>query len=199
MSGVAFRSVSDLVITDQLYARPRRTRDVDADVQSFRRLSVQLVDEPAAAIQGMLEIALVLCGAGSAAVSVIEADDDGQTVVRWKATAGELARYVGRTTPREGSHCGLSLDAGRTILISHPARAFDHLNAVNRPLVECLVVPLYDSTRLPLGAVWIAHHDIRQRFDSDDVQVLELLAGQLALALELMRNENLPPNPPRPS
>lgn len=198
MSGVAFRSVPDLVITDQLYARPRRTRGVDADVQLFRRLSVQLVDEPAAAIQGMLEIALVLCGAGSGAVSVIEADD-GQTVVRWKATAGELARYVGRTTPREGSHCGLCMDAGRTILISHPARAFDHLNAVNRPLVECLVVPLYDSTRLPFGAVWIAHHDIHQRFDSDDVQVLELLAGQLALALELMGNENLPLKPPRPS
>src|SRR5215510_13517517 len=100
MSGVASRPVSDLLITDQLYARPRRLRDPAVEVQSLQALSLQMVDDPPAALQNLLDLALELCGAGSAGISVIETGDHGETILRWKAMAGQLGGHVGETTPR---------------------------------------------------------------------------------------------------
>ncbi|WP_164304794.1 GAF domain-containing protein, partial [Streptococcus pneumoniae] len=83
------------------------------------------------------------------------------------------------------SPCALCLDAGRTILVSRPCEAFDYFNAAEQPLMEGLVVPLYDTGGLPLGTLWVVHHDAGKHFDAEDARLMEQLAVQLVLALKL--------------
>jgi two-component sensor histidine kinase len=106
-------------------------------------------------------------------------------VVRWERVRGELARYEGLDTPVSRSPCGLCLDAGATILVSQPARAFAWLEDTRPSILEELIAPLTDSSGRVAGTLWIAHHDARSRCSADDARILEQLAHQIVLALRL--------------
>ena len=80
----------------------------------------------------------------------------------------------------------LCLDQAQTILVSRPARVFDYFNQASAPIVEGLIVPLYDTGHRPLGTIWIVSHDER-RFEANDVRIMEQLSVQLVLALKLIR------------
>jgi two-component sensor histidine kinase len=71
--------------------------------------------------------------------------------------------------------------------VARPARVFDYFNQAHIAIVEGLVVPLYDTGRVPLGTIWIVSHDEDRRFDGNDVRVLEQLAIQLVLALKVQQ------------
>ncbi|WP_204317437.1 hypothetical protein, partial [Serratia marcescens] len=77
-------------------------------------------------------------------MSLLDENEAGQAEFSWEAIAGVLKDHVGGSTPRHSSPCALCLDAGRTILVSRPCEAFDYFNAAEQPLMEGLVVPLYD-------------------------------------------------------
>ena len=113
-------------------------------------------------------------------------DGAGQPVVRWAAISGALASHEGTDTPRDSSPCGLCLDTGTTIRVSRPQRAFTSLRDTQPAIVEDLIVPLYDNASKPLGTLWIAHHDRRSHFCSDDARIAEQLAAQAVLALNLL-------------
>jgi two-component sensor histidine kinase len=108
--------------------------------------------------------------------------------VRWERVRGELARYEGLDTPVSCSPCGLCLDAGETILVSRPARAFAWLETTRPSILEELIAPLQDSSDRVAGTLWIAHHDARSRCSADDVRILEQLASQIVLALRLQED-----------
>jgi two-component sensor histidine kinase len=112
---------------------------------------------------------------------------DGTAQFRWTALAGEFASYVGGTTPRHHSPCGLCLDEGATILVARPARAFEYFNTAHVPIIEGLIVPLYDTGRQPLGTLWIVSHEEGRGFDATDARVMEQLAVQLVLALKCQK------------
>lgn len=119
-------------------------------------------------------------------LSLLRDDGTGQTIVRWAAISGALAAHEGTDTPRASSPCGLCLDAGATIRVSRPQRAFTSLRDMQPAIVEDLIVPLYDNASKPLGTLWIAHHDSRSHFCSDDARIAEQLAAQSVLALTLL-------------
>jgi hypothetical protein len=75
----------------------------------------------------------------------LEEGQRGETLFRWTALAGEFGPYVGGTTPRHFSPCGLCLDRNTAILISRPARLFEYFNEASAPIVEGLIVPLRDA------------------------------------------------------
>ena len=106
-------------------------------------------------------------------------------VFRWDAVAGELSPFAGNTVPRDFSPCTLCLDAGKTILLSRPARVFTYFDDIDVPIVEALIVPLYAASGVALGTIWIAHHN-DTKFDASDARVMEELVVQLELALKLM-------------
>ena len=143
---------------------------------------------PKAAIQRFLELAVELCDAGSAGWSRLAHNDAGDEVFRWDAVAGELSPYAGKTVPRNFSPCTLCLEAGKTILLSHPARLFTYFDEIDVPIIEALIVPLYDASGSALGTIWISHHNDAQ-FDASDARVMEELAVQLELALKLMGDD----------
>ncbi|HVL71988.1 MAG TPA: histidine kinase dimerization/phosphoacceptor domain -containing protein [Beijerinckiaceae bacterium] len=176
---------ADLLITDALYRRvPSARYDLRAEATAFHELSSVLIKDPEAAVQRFLELALRLCGAGSAGLSTLAQDENGEPVFRWDALAGAFSPYVGGTTPRDFSPCGLCLDAGTTILLDRPARVFTYFDRAESPITEGLVVPLFDTGRVPLGTLWVASHD-EHRFDANHARIMEHLAVQLVLALKL--------------
>ena len=174
----------DVLIMEQLRTRPARDPDLSQEVRAFHELSSLIMRSPDQAIQHFLNCALELCQAGSAGVSLLEMHEDDTAQFRWTALAGEFASYVGGTTPRHHSPCGLCLDEGATILVSRPARAFDYFNTAHVPIIEGLIVPLYDTGRQPLGTLWIVLHEEGRGFDATDARVMEQLAVQLVLAFK---------------
>ena len=78
----------DVLATEAMLARPRKAPDLAAEVAAFRELSALMAADPARAVQGFLELALALCGAGSSGLSVLAEDARGQPVFRWDTRAG---------------------------------------------------------------------------------------------------------------
>ena len=177
----------DVLATEAMLARPRKAPDLAAEVAAFREVSALTAADPARAVQRFLELALVLCGAGSSGLSVLAEDDKGEPVFRWDALAGAFAPYAGGTTPRHFSPCGLCLDRDETILVSRPARVFRYFAAAEPEIAEGLIVPVRSADGAPLGTLWVVHHDEHGRFDGEDARVMEELAVQMTLALGLLR------------
>ncbi|BBK32353.1 PAS domain S-box-containing protein [Stella humosa] len=175
----------DLIITDALARRPRRTPDLRAEAAAARELSALMCDEPGRAIARFLELAIELCGAGSAGLSLIGNGPAGERRFDWDAVAGPLHGHTGGHSPIDFSPCGLCMASGHTILVDRPYRVFTYLDAAARPLLEGLIVPLYDTGGTELGTIWIVHHDAGRHFDAEDARVMEQLAIQLVLALKL--------------
>lgn len=179
---------ADLFVTRGALPRRRESPDLHAEAEAFRLAAKMLAADPAAALQHLPEAARRLCGAGTAGLSLLHRNSAGEAVVRWEIVSGALAPYQGTDTLRNSSPCGLCLDAGATILVSRPERVFAWLREIPPAPVEDLIVPLYDHASRPLGTLWLAHHD-EAHFHADDVRIVEQIAGQLVLALKLVRQD----------
>ena len=125
-------------------------------------------------LKRLSNLAIELCDADSAGVSVVESSETGE-LFRWQALAGEIEQYVGGTTPRDWSPCGECLKAGRATLYSYPARYFTYFQALDRPIVEGLVIPML-ANGSAVGTIWIMSHTSRNRFDAEHVRIMASLA-----------------------
>lgn len=177
----------DLLITDTLRERRTKSNTSARQVHAFHHLTELIMRSPEAVVQRFLDLALDLCGAGSAGWSRLGRNAAGEEVFWWDVLAGEFAPHVGGTTPRNFSPCGLCVDAGKTILVSRPARAFTYFNDVDIPIVEALIVPVYDANRAALGTIWVVSHN-DHKFDASDARAMEQLSVQLALALKVIED-----------
>jgi hypothetical protein len=178
---------SDLIITASFLQRVEHAPDLHAEVNAFCELSQLLAIDPPGAVRRFTEIALRLCGAGSAGLSLLQPAGAGHNNLEWEVVSGALASYEGGGTPLNFSPCGMCLDAGTTLLLSRPERAFDYLARLQPTIFETLIAPLYDNARRPLGTLWIVHHDPVARFGVNDTRILEQLAVEMVLALKLVQ------------
>ncbi|HEY8593357.1 MAG TPA: histidine kinase dimerization/phosphoacceptor domain -containing protein [Sphingomicrobium sp.] len=185
-------AAEDLLITDQLYRRSPRAADLETELAAYRELSSLMAVEPVEAIQRFLDLALELCpAAGSAGLSELPLDGASDAVFTWTAMSGAFAPYVGGTTPRDFSPCGLCLDHHHTILVERPGRVFTYFNDAEPEIIEGLIVPLYDTGKRPIGTLWVTSHEYGRPFDATDARVMEQLAVQLVLAIKLRRKAAL--------
>ncbi|MBX3466041.1 MAG: GAF domain-containing protein [Planctomycetes bacterium] len=173
--------LDEVVITHALDDRPAREPDHRAESAALRALAGATAREPGAVPESLVRLALELCDAGTAGLSLLERDDRGREVFRWVAVTGGLADSAGRTAPRADSPCGVCLDRGAPQLFSRPERAFPFLFGAD--LVEGLFVP-FVGAHGPLGTLWVLSHDARRRFDREDVRLLESLGEVAAAATE---------------
>jgi len=165
--------------------RRKGVRDLGLESAAWRDLSRTLAADPSEALSCALDAARNLCQAGTAGLSLFKPDGANLPVVRWELVRGDLAQYQGLDTPVSCSPCGLCLDAGTTILVSRPERAFAWLEDTRPSILEELIAPLQDCSGRMAGTLWIAHHDARSRCSADDAHILEQLAHQIVLALRL--------------
>jgi two-component sensor histidine kinase len=174
----------DVLITPELTRRRPRPPNYAAENRTLVALAREMATAPERLPQRLVEMAIELCQAGSAGISVLKADTAGEYFY-WEALAGVYAPHVGGRTPRDFSPCGTAVDCHAPQLFSYPARYFTYLAAVEPAITEALVIPFYASGR-PLGAIWILAHDAERHFDAEDVRLMTSLAEFTGAALQVL-------------
>ena len=178
-------TLDDVFATDELQSRPSRQPDYPAEIAALHALAQRMVDHPDTMLDSLMDIALLLCGAGTAGLSVLETDVAGEPIFRWAALGGAMASQVGGSTPRHVSPCGTCLDCGTPQLYRYPERHFTYFQAAKPTVVEALVIPIRWKGEA-LGTIWIVSHDESRTFDREDVRVMESLASFTAAAISVL-------------
>ena len=179
--------LEDVLITDQLFLRAQKERDPREEAESLQRLAHVMARRPHKLVETLLEIALRLCGAGTAGISLLEERPDAEPVFRWTHLAGALEGYVGKVGPKDFSPSAICLNLGSPQLFSYPARYFEYFEDVNPPIVETLVFPLPIGDEVQ-GTLWIVSHDENVKFDSEDVRRMTVLAEFTSCGLHLLES-----------
>ena len=145
-------------------------------------LAERMATSPKDALEHLVQVALELCCAQSAGISLAE-ENDGRPVFRWRAAAGRFAVLVGTGMPQEVSPSALVLERGEPTLFCVPRQA--PLDASSPGLEEALLVPLQVPGG-PSGTLWVVSHDETCRFDREDARLLASLARFAALGLRTL-------------
>ncbi|WP_013334228.1 ATP-binding protein [Gloeothece verrucosa] len=181
-------TLDDIIITRELQMRSPRAPNWQAQAEGMQLLAQQMARDSEYLMQTLVDLALSLCKAGTAGLSLLETTSEGEEIFRWTVLAGTLAHHVGGSTPRNYSSCGVCLEQGSPVLFSHPERYFTYFQEANIPIVERLVLPLV-ADRHVFGTIWIISQDEPRHFDLEDVRVMTSLADFTATALLLQQRQ----------
>lgn len=176
-------SVAQVFITDELSRRPPSVPNYTRQKLGIQELAGKMADRPDELLPHLVELALDICDADSAGVSVLEGP-----VFRWLGLKGKLATFEGANTPRDFSPCGICLDRHAPILMAHPERVYDWIAEARITVPEVLLVPLFVNDEAPLGTLWVVARD-GQKFDSGHVRVMTELAGFTGMAVRTIQAE----------
>jgi two-component sensor histidine kinase len=171
---------SNVTITEQLMRRGSAIPDYAREKNAIQQLAEQLVDQPGELLPRLVALALELCRASSAGVSVLEGDR-----FRWLGLRGVLSVFEGETTPRDFSPCGVCLDQSRAILMERPERVYRWIADAGISIPEVLLVPVMMKDTGPLGTLWVVARE-GQIFDAGHARVMTELAGFTGRALRMV-------------
>ena len=174
--------IEDVVVNSELWHRPSRRADYEAENSALKLLAQTMMDSPQAILQKLAETARSLCNAHTAGISLLE-QHNGEEVFRWEALAGVFADRLNHTMPRHASPCGTTIDRNATQLMYMAERVFPALTA-EPPVVEALLVPFRVNNK-PVGTVWIVAHDESRKFDREDERITKTLAQFASVAWQL--------------
>lgn len=143
-----------------------------------------MVERPSNLLQLVAALALELCRAGSAGISLLETQN-GHGVFRWEAVAGSFSIYRNKTMRRDASPCGITIDRNCSQLMSLPVRLFPDLKSY--PFIcEALLIPFY-LDKNPVGTIWIVSHDLSRKFDREDERIVKVLANFASAGWQLWK------------
>jgi len=128
-------------IRSELHARPTRAPNHEQYDRAFAVLATEMAENPRNMLQKLVEVAVDLCKADTAGVSLLDGD-----VFRWEAVADVFAGARGGTMPRNESPCGVCIDSDSTQLMYLVDRCFPALFAEPR-FVEALLIPFMITAR----------------------------------------------------
>ncbi len=171
-------------ITDRLSQASGRSPDFASENRALAGLARAMSEDPRRLPQRLVELALELCRAGSAGISILRFGPEGE-YFEWTAVAGALASHPSGRVPRGQSTSGLTLSKNATQLFDRPGRFYPFLDIPSAPIQESLIVPLH-SAEGPLGTVWAVHHEAGSAFDREDARILESLGAFIGAAMRLL-------------
>ena len=179
-------SLRSVLSTAELNKRPSRAPDHATECNALMALAEQLAASPDGILQKLTDIALTLCRAHSAGVSLLEAD--GKRFY-WPAISGQWAGHIGGGTPRDFGPCGTVMDCDAALLFSHPELDFDYFAPVAPLVEEALLMPFHVNGKV-VGTVWVIIHDLSRRFDSEDLRLMTDLGAFAASAYQALGSLN---------
>ena len=168
-------SIADVTITSELWARPARADDLEAEAAAIRRLADTMAGDPSKIFQLCVDLAVELCGADTSGISLYEHTAAGEDIFRWIAMAGQLKQHLHGTTPRRFSPCGITVDSGLPLLMRRPELVYKYLD-VGPPFHDVLLIPLGEKGSRLEGTIWIVAHDPMRKFDREDARVMQRIA-----------------------
>jgi two-component sensor histidine kinase len=176
--------LEDTLMTSELTRRRSRMPDYASENSVLVALAREMAVNPCNLLQTLVDKTVNLCSAGTAGISVLKTDTDGEHLA-CAASSGVYAPNAGSRIPRHFSPSGTTLDRNAPQLFLYPARYFTYFPQVATPVIEVLVVPIYVSGR-PCGTVWIMTHDATRHFDAEDVRLLTSLSAFASAGLQVM-------------
>jgi two-component sensor histidine kinase len=188
MSAAEAIAPSDLYITLELQRRVPKATDYLSEKLALQDIAAQMVDDPEQVLPKLVERAMAMTGAASAGISAFEAQEGTAGIFRWRHLRGELARFVGATTPRDYSPCGVCLDRFEPTLTRRPERHYSWIAEAGVVCPEVLLVPLYVARGEPLGTLWIVSEE-EGYFDSGHARIMRELATFTGIALAMLRDQ----------
>jgi transcriptional regulator with GAF, ATPase, and Fis domain len=184
-SGRQTAQLSDVDIRAELSVRPRRAPDYQAEQQAMVALAKTMSENPREMLQKLTELALELCDADTAGISLLETHD-GQDVFRWEALSGVFAPFRNGTMPRDASPCGICIDRDAFQLMDRPDRCFPALRTEPQ-FMEALLIPFHVNGR-PIGTIWIVSHRDDKHFDREAERIISSLAHFASAGWQLWRS-----------
>jgi two-component system CheB/CheR fusion protein len=182
--------LESVIATPELTRRPPRSPNHEEENRALVSLALHLSTSPQDVLQKLVETTLELCRADSAGLSLVE-EEKGRLVFRWAAIAGQFAKHVLGTTPRDFSPCGIVLNTNAVQLFARPGNYYTYLDDVSPPIVEALLQPFPIGGR-PMGTIWVLAHDERRKFDAEDARALGNLATFAASAYQVLSSVGAP-------
>jgi signal transduction histidine kinase len=181
--GIAGHDVllESVLSTGELKARPFRPPDYETENKALLAIAQHMADSPGTTLQKLVEVAMQICRAGSAGVSLLSKENGD---FYWPAIAGALKPQIGGGTPRHFGPCGVVLDRNGGQLFTHPERYYPYLIPISPPIEEALLTPFYVEGQA-IGTVWVIAHDRARKFDAEDMRLIESLSRLAAAAYPL--------------
>jgi signal transduction histidine kinase len=173
--------VVDLYSDPSFRDRLPRFRNPAKQFAGMRRLARAFVENPETILQELVNMAVELCEAESAGISLQSRDEQGEASYRWVATAGQYQRFLNAILPSFPSACGLTIERRQPQLFRVSQQFFDRMG-VNAPVVtDGILIPW--EVEGTCGTIWIMSHERTQAFDAEDSRIMELLADFAAMAI----------------
>jgi hypothetical protein len=176
--------LAEIIVTPELRRRTGRAPNLTDENQALHRMALSTTQPVREILDELLKIALGLCEADTAGISLLEKVAGEEERFRWVSMAGKLAHAVGGWTPRDASPCGVTMNRGEPQLFDRPGRIFPSLAEAN--IVEGLVIPIEAADEC-FGTIWIVTHSRTDAFDMEDVRVMRSLAAFCAMACLMSR------------
>jgi hypothetical protein len=183
--GTSIVQLDDIIITGELPTRKSRPVDIFGERRALNTIARRMSYGRGAVFDALCDMALTLCRAGSAGISIL-GNTDGAEGFTWEAMAGKLEGQQGGRAPRHHSPCGVTLERGAAQLFSHPERYFEWMQQAALPVVEGLVIPLYKQRREAYGTIWILLHEEGRFFENEDARIMTALGGHASAALQML-------------
>jgi hypothetical protein len=137
-------------------------------------LGDELRADPTNILNKVAQLAMKLCHADSAGISILESNGD-RDIFRWHAVAGGLAPNLHGSLPRDASPSGTAVERNSVLLFSEPERFYAELRGVSPHVYESLWAP-WPSQGTPQGTLWVIAHTPERHFDAEDARIVQILA-----------------------
>ena len=173
--------VVDIVHDEAFHLRKIHSRNAAVQLAGIRRIARAFVDDPEHILQDLVESAIDLCGADSAAISLVREDGTDEQFYHWVASAGVYKGFLDAMLPKYPSACGLCLERNRPQRIRVTQRFFEILGVEARPVTDGLLLPW--RVGRTAGTIFVMAHERSEAFDSEDLFVMEMLADFAAMGV----------------
>lgn len=177
----------DLLLYGAFHERKNDERDPSRGADALRRMARVFAENPNVVLQELVDIAVEVCGADSAGVSLEETGEDGKLRYRWSAVAGSFLQEERGTVSHVFSTGGAGFGRSET-------RGHRRAGLATEAISDGMLIPwTKDNMR---GRIWAVAYHSREAFGYDEQKLLSELADFATIAirhrfeeLELRRRE----------
>jgi hypothetical protein len=175
--------VLDLQSNMEFLARPSHQRDALAQLVGMQRLAHAFTENSDGVLQELSDIAVQLCGAESAGISLETFGPEGQQLFQWVAISGVYSPFLNATVPYHWMPCGVCLDRSQPQTLRVPVAHFAAmgLEELPPPITDGILIPWHvGSSR---GTIWVLAHGRTDAFDHMDYNIMQMFSDFAAMAV----------------
>jgi GAF domain-containing protein len=177
--------VVDIAGDAEFASRRLHSRNGSMQMEAMSRLALAFVEHPETILQELVNAAVQLCGADSAGISIEREDKTDEVFYKWIATAGVYSSFIDASLPKHPSACTLCLERSAPQHFRVSKRFFDILGVEAELVKDGLLLPWeVDEMR---GTIFVISHDRTEAFDSEDLHLMQVLAGFAAMGVRHSR------------